>query len=758
MDIGQKSSHPIDYWNIIRRRRWAVILCVSVFLPAVILRTVLTQPIYRATVQVQIERENPNILPFQGILTDGGQFDDFYETQYQLMKSRNVARRVLVEIGKLPPPLSPEPTGPARAAAARAVSPGSIRSPHQGEEEDASVAENRAIDALLSDIQVVPTKKSRLVKIHALSTDPVLAARIANSVADSYVAFITNEKFSTTERAADGLRGQIEQVNFDLGQKEQEFQRYAIANDIVALSDKTNATMQRFDDLNVDYTKAIAARIEAESRWRTVRDAPPDSFREVLQSDLIKDLQTNVSRLEGEYGQLARTFKPGWPALERKREELATAKRMQDEARASIVGRVRAGAERDFRIAADHEASLRAEVEKQKKEIQELNLKKVRYDSLKAELDSKRQIFGDLVTRQNQTGVSSRVAGVAGGNVRIVDRAEVPNRMYRPNRLLIILIGALLGLVLGVGAAFALESIDNSVKSLEDLQNILQKPALGVIPAVGTIAPSQDKTQQKRDGSSPRIELAATQPHSPAAEAYRDLRTSVMLSAAGSPPRTLLVTSSRPGEGKTATAINLAVTLSQIDRRVLLVDCDLRRPRIHKVLDLPRHEGLSNYLSSAHMPLESILVPTEVPNLFAVVSGPIPPNPAELLASERFGHLIAEATSGPGSFDHIIFDSSPLLSVADPVILASRIETAILVVDAGSTPKGALIRARDKLLQTRVNLIGAVLNRVDPGSDSYYDYYVYRYGRYRNEPETTAPPHEERAARRARGGGRGGRT
>ncbi|MEE9219834.1 MAG: polysaccharide biosynthesis tyrosine autokinase, partial [Acidobacteriota bacterium] len=608
-------------------------------------------------------------------------------------------------------------------------------------------AEAERIDLFLEMLDVSPVRNSRLVDVLFSSHDRVLSARAANRVAETYIAFNSEAQYNTSMRATASLTHQIANLQEEIDAREKELQEYAREHGIIPLSEKQSITLKNLNDLSNTYTAAQAVRIEKEARYAALRDADAGSISEVLGNKLIQELTQKSAELARYQAQLSEKYKPEWPEMGRlQREMQETQERLEAERRA-LYEQVLGAAGSDYQAARKEEEYLRAALEDLKRESQQLGLKEIQYNNLKAEISNRRLTLEALVKRQSETASSVGINELASSNVRIVDPAEVPNRASSPKILLNLILSLISGLALGVGMAFFLEYIDKSVKNLEEMQEASGVPALGFIPALWQEGAKLKlvrtsgsrgsrfqvvRTRGQETSGGVRLELIAHEDfRSKISEAFRELRTALLVSRPGGPPRTILITSTLPGEGKTAVALNLAITLAQIGKRVLLVDSDLRKPRLRKLLGVAAGSGLSTDLSGSG-PLRAQPCPTPVPGLSLVPSGPMPPNPADLLDSERFTQIL-RAYEALG-FDHIIFDSPPLLAVADPAILAMRVQTVVMVVQAGLTNRDGLAQAMKRLQQVKARVVGAVLNRFDFDQQGYY-YYGYRDRRYYGEAE-----------------------
>ncbi len=718
--VSQRQVHLLDYWQVLLKRRWIIYSSVLLVTGLVTLGSFLVAPKYTATVQLQIEKFQPNVLPFQEVMASYSDFrDDFYETQSRLIQSRSVARSVVRELR-----LTDHP--------AFSISPSKIEELGLTPED----VELLTADRVRTSMSVDLIRNSRLVNVSFVSQEADLSAAVANSIADSYIEFNARTTYNATEQATESMSRQITSLRSEISEKERLLQDYAREQEIIPLSDQQNVTTQKLNDLSSAYTKAQTVRIEKESRYSALKESPIEALHEMMNNDLLQTLSAQYATLEREYAAMSKRFKPGWPAMSRLKSEMdKTAARLEEE-RADLHKRLLGEAREHYLAALKEEQSLDKALSEQKRLAQESNIRAIEYNNLKSEIENRRKTLEAMVTRQTETGATAGMTETPLTNVRVVDRAEVPRRPSSPRKGFNFLLSLLAGFGLGVGLAFFFDYMDDSVNSADDLSKAVGLACLGLIPAHDL----QGRLRVVRakggggDDSRPEVDMAALRDaRSQISEAYREVRTSILVSSPGGPPRNILITSSQPREGKTATAINLAITLSQLSRKVLLVDADLRRPRLHKALNVPNRAGLSNHLSGGE-DFSGLIVPVAgAAGLHLLPSGPPPPNPAELLDSREFASLV-ERLATEVSFDHVIFDSPPVLSVADAAIMAGRMDGVILVIQASSTPRDNVARASEKLKRVNARILGALLNKVDgTGRGRYYGgYYAY----YGQESET----------------------
>jgi len=541
-------------------------------------------------------------------------------------------------------------------------------------------------------------------------------------------------------QASDWLSKQLVDLQIKVETSQEKLVKYQREHEILGIDEKQNITTAKLDELNRELTAAQSLRMEKESIYRLVQNGDSDSVVAAAEietvaaksgSTLLEKLREQEADLKIQIAQLSTQFGPAYPKLAQLNSQLKEVQaQTQEEIRKSVT-RVRG----DYLAALQRENMLHAALEQQKQEANNLNESAIDYSLLKRDVDTNRTLYEGLLEKLKEAGVT---AGLRSNNFRIVDVARVPTAPSEPNIPRNLAFALALGLTTGIGLAFILEGIDNTVRTPEQAQVISALPSLGVIP-LGSRNSTEIGSRTRLTLASPKeaVELVTqSRPKSQMAESYRALRTSLLLSSSGGPPKVILITSALPEEGKTTTSINCAIVLAQKGTRVLLIDADLRRPSIHKTLGMGPRAGLSNVLTGSSKLQHAIVPSTILPNLFVLPAGTPPPNPAELLASSNMNDVL-EALRG--QYDHIVIDTPPTLSVTDAVVMSTSADRVVLVIRSGQTTKQALRRARDILLSVNARLCGVLLNAVDLHSPDYYYYYEYqsRYGRgyYEDTPE-----------------------
>ena len=736
-NMEEETASILDYWRVLRKRRWTVIAFLALIVVTVMIGTLKQRPVYRATAVLQIDRDAPNVLSFQEFVAEVAPYDDSYlETAFQVLQSRTLARRVIEKLGL---DQSPE------FAEVIAGKPSWVKQLWQesGLDSFTSAAEDPGLDPKDSDmieafqdrLTVTPVRNSALVEVGFESYEPELAARTINALAANFIDQNLESKWDATQKASDWLSQQLVGLKARLETSEEELQRYAKNNSILFLDERQSMASEKLRQLQEEATRAEADLIQKESLYNQVRGGDLSSVPGILEHKLYQDLSVRLADLRREYSELLATFTPEYPRVKRLKSQVDELENAVQRERGSFAKRV----EDDYRAAVNRKRLLDEAVTQQTQEFNLMGEKSIQYNILRRESETNKQLYDGLLQRMKEASLS---AGLTASNIRVVDQADVPVEPASPRPLINLMLALMLGLGMGVGMAFIQEYLDNTLKTPEDVQRFLNLPALGVIPAAtangkgklpygygygygsGAQKSLQEASSTDNGGKAHHSELVAAQGNTPLSEAYRSLRTSVLLSTSGRPPRIILVTSGHPGEGKTTTVVNLSTALTQLGSRVLTVDSDMRRPRVGSLLKLPSSPAGLSTLLTGQFTLDEVVMETQIPNLFAIPCGPIPPNPSELLASESMQRFIEEASQ---KFDYVVLDSPPVLHVTDARILAPQVEVVVLVAHGGVTPHEAVKHARDHLRQANANLIGLVLNNVDFSSVG-YDYY-YRYNR-----------------------------
>jgi len=719
---AEEVPHLLDYLHVILKRRWVVLSCLLIVFTTVAIGTLKKKPIYEGKVLIEINPEQPNVLNFQEVLQlTSVDIESYRETQYKVLQSRTLAEHVIDDLKLC---RYPEFYKGSLLFGLIQVVPDKIPSASDPEPPDRSMdAYRNTVRHFIDNIDVSPVRRSNLVELSFYSENAELAARIANQLSTDYIDQNLQVKWDEANKASEWLSGKLVGLKAKLEKSDDALQSYARANSIIFVEEKQNLVNERLKQLQEEYTKAQALRFQKESLYNLVQAGRVQDLPGVLSNGLIQNLATRLAELERDYAQLTATVKPEYP-------KAIALKKQIDAMQESLDRQKKALAENivdDYRSALANEKFLAQAVDEQKKEVNDVAEKSIQYNILKREVDANKQLYEGLLTRMKEATVS---AGLTANNVRIVDTAQVPKAPVKPRVALNLALGIVLGAAFGVGLAFLQEYLDNTLKTPDEVERLLRLPSLGLLPDYspdGTGKGSDKGLATVKHGSDGAI-APAVQTGREAVEAYRSLRTSILLSA-HPVPKMLLITSAVPSEGKTTITVNLGAMLASLGSKVVIVDCDMRKPSCHRSTGVENKPGFVQCLTG-HVELADAILPVPgVPNLSVIPCGPIPPNPAEVLSSPVTPELLNKLRS---QFEYVLVDSPPLLTVSDSRILSTLTDAVVLVTRAYGTPYDVVRRARELLYHTGARILGVALNSVDvhkQGGYGYGDGYgFYRYG------------------------------
>ncbi|HZR26224.1 MAG TPA: polysaccharide biosynthesis tyrosine autokinase [Vicinamibacterales bacterium] len=713
--------HLLDYVKVVHKQRWLATTVFAVIVLSVAAYTFTATPIYQATVKILIESVNPNVVSFSEVIKETQDRADYYQTQYNILQSRSLARKTLDQLqlwgypefhappraastwqdwlpaalrGKAPAPAPPPPV----------VTPGS---------EAETAAESSAIDAFISRLEVAPVRNSRIVDVNFSSSSPEMAERVANAHARNYIDQTLEFRFMASKEASDWLGQRLAEQRRQVETAEIALQRYREEHGAISLTGRENIVVQQMGELNTNLTRARTERIEKEALYRQIEAiqndrAALDTFPAIQTNAFVQQLKAELLRLQRELADKSDTLGDRHPEIIRLRSAIQVADtRLQGEI-AKVVQSVR----NDYRAAQAQETSLAAAVDQQKHEALAMNRAAIEFAVLERDAQSSRLVYDSLLQRSKETGVSTELRT---SNIRIVDKAERPRSAISPRRRLNMTLAVFGGGVLAIGLAFFVDYLDDRIKTPDVIKSKLGLPFLGLIPLVS-------------DKYLPDQLLLSNGVPTNFGEAFRTLRTNVLFSTAAEGARSLMITSTGPGEGKTVIAANLAIALAQAGHRVLLIDADMRRSRLHHQFGLTEEPGLSNLMIGGTKASDAVRK-SSVQGLWVLPAGYVPPNPAELLASQRFRDFL---TTLNDHFDWIVIDAPPVMPVADASTIAHSVTAVVFVVGAEMPSVHAAAKAVEQLDNVRAKFAGAVLNRVDLQRQAYYysHYYRHEYSRY----------------------------
>jgi capsular exopolysaccharide synthesis family protein len=699
------------YWRTIVRRRWVVLPFFLATLLVTVVFSLRSTKIFDSACTLIIDLAAPKVLDNQQVQDvvesgTGGYWytKEYYETQYKVITSRAVAQRVLDKL--------------LLAQNLRFLGVSKIADPVEREKKRQQID---PVEILQRNLKVEPVKDSRVVRVRYEDPDPDLAALIANTFAEAYIAENLAVKVSTTRSASDWLEQQLADLESKLEKTGQALFEFKKLNDILSTSweDRQSMVSQRLTAINDALTKARIQKAQLSARNEAIQalgdkldtgGEVAESLQPVAESQTIQQLKLRYLEASADCAEVRERYLEHHPKAEGCLGKVAAAR---DVLRHEIRT-VLSAAQKEYQEVTQTERKLLALYNDTKSEAFNFNQHEREYTELKRAYDNNQRLYDLVLKRLKDTGMTGLLQT---SNVRILDRARPNIKPLRPKVQQNIILAVLLGLLGGIGLAFAAEYLDATITSQDQIEEKLGLTFLGIVPRI----------EKGKEGTAHQDLVVYAQPKSAVAECLRSVRTNLQFMSPEKPLRTILVTSSGPQEGKTTTAAALAETMAGSGNRVLLVDADMRRPRIHRIFGLPNTTGLSALIVGEEK-LENAVQPTVVPNLFILPCGPIPPNPAELLQTEGFKSVLAEMCR---SFDRVILDSPPIGVVADAAVLSTGVDGTLLVLKAGRTSRDAAKQGIKQLRDVNARLFGAVLNDLDLQDQKYGQYYhYYRYGYY----------------------------
>jgi polysaccharide biosynthesis transport protein len=689
------------YLRIITKYRWLIISTTVTALVLAAILTFLTTPIYRATASLQIDREavkvvgNDNLQPQEqntGL--------EFYQTQYELLGARSLAERVISTLGLLEEPAFASDGQKSMIGIVISYISGSSSSNDRDKTLD--FKERKVADRLQESLTIAPVRGSRVVKISIDSTNPATAQRVVNGFAEVFIADNLDRRYDSSSYARKFLEERIQQLKVKLEDSEKQVVQYAEKQGIINLDDKKSLASTDLEAINTKLTEAHNNRVKLEVLWEQAKQTQGFGFQQILDSKAIQENRRLRTQLAAEYQQKLGLYKPAYPLMIQLRNQI---KELDRDAETEVAA-IKSSIEAQYIGAKNEEEDLASQLEKSKAEVVDQRGRSIQYNILQREVDTNRTLYDGLLQRYKEIGVSGAVGT---NNISIVDKASLPIAPRSPKLSLNLALALVAGLLAGILAALGLDYLDDSFKSPEDVEREVGLTVIGVVP----------KPKKDQD-----IESELSDPRSAMAEAIRSLRTGLQFATSDGLPRTLLVTSSKPAEGKTTTTIGLAKSLASIGLNVLLIDADLRNASVHKRMFCSNELGLSNYLTGTRSP-EDVVQGSGIQGLEIMSSGPLPPNPAELLSGPKFMTLLSLAAE---SFDVVLIDGPPVMGLADAPLLASMTQATLMVVAANETRRSVFKVALRRLQNARANVIGALLSKFDSSQTGYG--YGYGYGEY----------------------------
>jgi polysaccharide biosynthesis transport protein len=743
----EEGMHLRDVWRIIRKRKWLIASLTLVVTTVVAVQMYRTQSTYQASTLVEVEKAAPSATKTGDIIVQDNDLDSL-KTKMLMVKSQPLLEDVVKKLrldenrkfnhkDDAKPVLEAirEMLGRSKGTQPSADSADTDQDGTGAGAYDPNDADPKTTETLAGMLDQALTvdlvRDTRAIKISYIHNDATLAASITNQIGKSFIDLSFKNQTSQFTNTSDWLDRSTRELKAKVEKAEQALADYTREHHIFSTDGKETLTTEKLSRLHDQLTRAQTDRLLKQSLYEELKAGRiaelPETYLDARQSAMrakLGELQTQAAELSVKFG-------PKNPRLIETNQQISITQQQIDAGMQALQEKLKGEYERSV----SDEKSLGAALDEAKFAAERENQDAIQFSILKQEVETAKSMYTDFLQKTNQANLQ---VAEQHPSMHVIQPALVPKTPVGPRRTANILIAFVLSLGAGIGLVFFLEYLDNTIKSVEDVSRFMQLPALGVIPAIGT-GPARQLLGKKKasqtagsitagkgntiPGTAIASRLQNVEGHSSAAEAYRALRTSVLLSAAGSPPKTLLVTSGQPGEGKTTTVVNTAISLAQLGAEVLIIDADLRKPSIHKVFGLDPTQGLSTYLSR-NASLESLIQSPALPHLSVMTSGPIPPNPAELISSEKMKAMLRILAE---RYDHILIDSPPLINVTDPVILSTEVDGVVLVVSWGKSTRDIARRVRSELTSVGAKIFGVVLNNVNFRHEGYDDYYYYRY-------------------------------
>jgi polysaccharide biosynthesis transport protein len=742
-----------EVWRMIRKRQWLILAIVVIITSMVTIEAYRTKSTFTASAFIEIGKESPAIRsgPSDRVI----QTEDADTYYPQLTINTNLFRLTseplledvvvnlkldenpsFVDLGKksvwealelirnrfIPQAQDEPPPAPVYIP----IADNQNNTP-RSTEESARLAP--FVGIIAGGLRAEPVKETRTLKVTYTHTNPAVTAAVANGVARAFIDETFENKTERFTKASAWLDKTTRELQSRVERAEQELADYTRNHNIFSTDGKETLTTDKLSKLHELATRAETERMLKQSLYEEVKAGRGAQLPAAYADLKLTALGTRLEELQANYEKLALKFGPDNPAIVETQQQIGVVQKQIETTRRALEDKFKS----EYELAIRDEQSLKTALNQSKGDAVQQNQDAIQYNILKQEVDTAKGLYTDFLKKTSQAQVE---VAQQHNNLRLIQPARVPGSPIGPARFRMIMFAFFLSLAGGIGLAYGLEYLDNTIKTIDDVSRYMRLPALGIIPALAsTNVPKlgKGKKARKLSGSTSlqavaikgydmdRLKVLETR--STAAEAYRVVRTSMLLSTAGHPPKTILITSGQPGEGKTTTAVNTAISLSQLGASVLIIDCDMRKPSTHKIFGLDNLRGLSTYLSR-DIEIGGLIRKLEIPNVSLLSSGAIPPNPAELISSERMRNLLSELGE---QYDHILIDSPPLINVTDPVILSAMVDGVILVVHGGKSTRGVAQRARQDLVSVGAKIFGVVLNNVDMRREGYNEYYYYRY-------------------------------
>lgn len=737
-----------EYWQVIEKRKWVFVTFACAILLFSVIFTLTAIPRYRATTTLFIEEDISRVISLEDEFGNPRQVTDMraFNTQLEMLKSRNLAARVAEKMDLLTRPELMRGIKPKKSlfsGAKNIITFGWLSSGKNDEEARNPRSQSSSYlsfaELIQDSLEISPRRDTKLVDVSYTSRVPKLSADIVNAYAEEFKEFASGLRYERTEKFSNDLSKQIDNLRILLESRERELQKYGEEQSLTLSdpeSEEESTAFTTYRRLTDAYNQAVIDRNRIGATYSLIKDSDIDSLP-TINDPRIQQLHTEYRNAKDDYEEKNRTFLPNHP-------ELVSARDRKDRARKNLENAIQA-IESEFNIALQNERNLKRELQRQESEITTMQSAIVYYKTLNYEVESLKTRLNSLLNIQTQVDVSKELESLKASNISVVDSAVVPKKPVSPNKTKNLMLALLFGIFGGVGMCFILDYLDNTVKGPEEVEKLTGLPSLGVIPLLeqensdgkGRNYSEYGFSEQKKAYGLNETELKVQDielinhidPKLPIADDYRTVRTSILLSTAESPPEVIAFTSSLPVEGKSSTLVNIAVAFAQLDKKVLVIDSDLRKPRLHRIFKITNRGGLSGYLVGK-IELKEAIQNTSIKNFWLLPSGPVPPNPSELLNSPRMKEMLEALRK---VFDIILLDTPPVLATIDAVILSTLVDSTVLVLRAGEITRKPFLSAVEELKKANTKVLGVVFNglKASQGKYFYRGYYpYYRYNSY----------------------------
>jgi polysaccharide biosynthesis transport protein len=754
-----------EWQRMIYRHKWMILSFILIALPLATIQAYRAKPIYQATTTIEVRPETSSLSKAGDVLVVGS--NDNTKAEIVIIRSQPVIRQTITSLNLDKNPrfldvttkrsvlealmslkgAQPEKekklaqesakrnadnAGAGEMKTAALEREGSLAD-HAQARQDAEAERKRLgpyIQTLLDNLSVEGVRDTRLIRISFKHTDPDIAADVANGVADNFKEYNFRGKTERFRSASNWLEDSTRKLRAQVEKAEQKLVNYSQEHNIISLEGKENLVAEKMAKLHEQVIRAEFDRIVKQSLYEEVKEGRGAQLPEAFADPKTAEVRKSLNELAVEASQLSVKYGAKHPKLQEVQKKMATLQEQIKGGQSMLDDRLKA----DYERAVKDEANFKTELETAKNEAVQQNQASIQYSVLRQDLETAKALYTDFLNKTSQADIQRAEQF---NNVRSIEAAEAPGGPIGPNRSQTILLAFVVSLGLGIGLAYLMENMNTTVRSVDDVNRFTQLPVLGVIPVLTDVIPNgkrggirsielraavmkdvNDSFELLGDVSDKPVLADSMKVFSAAAESYRMLRTSILLSTAGHPPKTMMVTSGQPGDGKTTTVFNIALALTQLKAEVLVIDCDMRKPRLHKLLQLQKGEGLSTLLASGGDP-DKFINRTPVRGLSVLPCGYVPPNPSELISSESMKELMRSLSE---RFDYVIIDAPPMISVSDPIILSTLVDGVILVVKSGESKGESVRRACQDLSAVGARVLGVTLNNLNIRKDG-YDYY-----------------------------------